>query len=269
MSEKFHAKRLLRNLLIATLTVIVTLVIVLQFFLGSIIKKSAETFAPMALGVPVTIESAKMRVFSGECRFTGVVIGPPEGFKANVFELADFDVKLDVKSLFTDTVVIKEIIIKDPKVAYELSGIHSNIKAIENKIGSANEKEKAKDAEKEKTGGKKFVVEKFSFTGGRVKIASATLGIAAPLPLPGIELHDVGKKTGGITALELTGQIFGSIFKGIGGVVVGIGGLAVDGVTAVGGLAVDGVKAVGDAIGGLFGGGKTDEADDKTDADKK
>jgi hypothetical protein len=178
---------------------------------------------------------------------------------------------------------VRKVSIIKPKVAYELSGIRSNVGAILERLQKGAEKTKEVSE-----GGKKFVVEHFIFSGAEVKLASATLGMGVPIPLPSIELRDVGRKGGGITALELAAQIFsfvgGGIINAAGSLVLGVGGAALDGAKAignvaaegvglvgdgaklvgdgakaVGGAAVDGVKAVGGAVMGLFSSGKEEQ----------
>ena len=274
MAKKSFLKRL-RGVAVVLLLLIVAAVVGAQFYLGPVVVKAAEKFGPSILGTPVKVGAAKINLIKGECRLADVVVGPPENFKQDVFTLGDFRVKVDVMSVFSDTVIVKEIVVDAPKAAYELSGLHSNIGAITSKLEKDVVKQQAKDDEKKQSGGKKVIVEKFAFKNGSVKIASATLGGGLPLPLPNIELSDVGKKSGGLTGLELTGQIFASVGSGVltavKDVVVGAGGLVVDGAAAVGGAVVDGAKAVGGAvtdgakavggaIGGLFGGSdKKDE----------
>ena len=283
MMPKMSKSKILGRIAVALVVALVGIALVLQFCLGSVIKTAAETFAPAALGTDVKIKSVKLNLARGECRFKGVVVGPPEGYKANVFELADFHALLDVRSLFTDTIVVRKVSIIKPKVAYELSGIRSNVGAILERLQKGAEKTKEVSE-----GGKKFVVEHFIFSGAEVKLASATLGMGVPIPLPSIELRDVGRKGGGITALELAAQIFsfvgGGIINAAGSLVLGVGGAALDGAKAignvaaegvglvgdgaklvgdgakaVGGAAVDGVKAVGGAVMGLFSSGKEEQ----------
>jgi len=271
---KSIAKRL-RNAVIILVVTLAVIIFGAQFVLGPIIIEASEKFGPKILGTPVKVETAKFNILTGTCRFSGVVIGPPDGFKQNVFELGDLRIKVDVLSIFlSDTVVVKYILVEGPKATYELSGIRSNTGAIQKHLDDNVNRFQAKEQEKEQNEGQKVVVEKFSFKNGSVKIASATLGGGVPLPLPHIELTDIGKKSGGVTGLELTGQIFKSvgagIFETVGDVLIGagelvvegvsaVGGAVVEGAEAVGGAVVEGVKAIGSGISSLFGSGDKKE----------
>ena len=259
--KKSFAKRL-RNFVITLAILVAAVVLGVRFALGPIIISNSEKFGPKILGTPVKIETAKFNLLTGTCRFSGVVIGPPDGFKQNVFELGDLQIKIDILSIFSDTVVVKHILVDAPKATYELSGIRSNTGAIQKHLDDNVNRALAKEQEHEQNEGQKVVVEKFSFKNGNVKIASATLGGGIPLPLPHIELTDIGKKSAGVTGLELTREIFASVGAGIELIVEGVtavGGAVVGGAEAVGGAVVEGVKSIGSGIGNLFGGGDKEE----------
>lgn len=268
--------KILRNVLITLVVLIVALLAFVQFGLGFTVRKGAAVAGPAVIGTSIDIGHAKVRPLSGIVNLSELVVGPPEGFKANVFEMNQFLVVFDPASLLTDTIVIKEIKILNPVVSYELSGIHHNIGAIMDRLESlqgqaTTDAKPDSKAETRAKPAKKVIIEHFLFSGAKIRIASTTLGgKGAVLPMPVIELHDIGKKSGGATSVEVITEIFGSIAKGIlgtladgalaiGGVAVdgakAVGGAAVDGVKAVGGTAVKGVKALGGAIGGLLGGG--------------
>ena len=259
--------------------VLVLLLVFLQFFLGHTIKLAVNNAGPALLKTDVRIDNVHARILSGKLKINGILIGAPEGFDANVFEMNNLTVDIDVPSLFSDTIHIREVTILDPIVTYELKGLNSNLSALlapfEKKDGEEEkevkeekpaEKEPAekKPAEKEpaeKKPAKKLMIDKFLFQGGKVRMAVAS-GKGAVLPLPNIELADIGKKSGGATGVEVAYEVLKSITSGtlsaVAGVVGDVGGLTVDGVKAVTGAAAEGVSKDVKAFTGLFGGGKKD-----------
>jgi hypothetical protein len=144
--------------------------------------------------------------------------------------------------------VINDITIEDPVVVYEVKGITSNISKLMERFESEKEK---KDEDKQSDSEKKFIIKHFKFSGGMVKIASSTLGGALPLPLPVIELNDIGAKNGGVTAVEATGEIIYSIGKGV---IVAVKDIAFGATDFVGDTVSDTANAIGNFVGGLFGG---------------
>ena len=139
---KFKAKRFLCILGIAVAVLIVVLAVVLEFAGGPVIKGAAETIGPKVMGTEIAISNADIHVFSGKIDMGGVVIGPPEGFYANLFELDHIKVDMDTRSLldFDGPIVIREITIEHPVVTYEINGLHDNLHAVLDKLGASKEK---------------------------------------------------------------------------------------------------------------------------------
>ena len=245
-------RHVFRKLVVALILLVVALLIFVQFGLGFAIRNGAKAAGPAAIGTPITIGSTHFRPLTGIMELGGLVVGAPEGFKANVFEMDSFRVVFDPKSILSDTIVVKEIVIVDPIVSYETTGLSHNIGSILKKLEGAGEKEEQTEERTGDKAGKKVVIEHFVFRGARVRIASTALGGRGIfIPMPSIELRDIGRKSGGATSLEVLTEVLGSIAKGVLGAVK-------DGAFAVGGAAVDAVGAVGGAaLGAADAAGKT------------
>lgn len=243
----------MRKIKIAAVSILVLLAalfLVVSFALGGIIKKSASALAPVIIGAPVEIKTARVYPLSGIVHVGGVVVGAPEGYKANLAELGDFKLDFSLRSVFTDTVRIKEIIIKDPIVTYEISGLHSNIGAVMEKV-SGDEKETAEE-EETKSPGKKVVIDHFLFEGGKVRLAATiTGGKGVVLPLPKIELRDIGKDKNGVETVEAVGMmvyaVSVAVFTTVRDGIIGIAGLGVDAVEVIGKTAYTGLSYAADA----------------------
>lgn len=255
--KKHRGRRFLGWFVGILVAVVVVMVVVLQFALGPIVKTAASKIGPNMLGTPIEISNVTVKAFSGLVDISGLVVGPPEGFKANVFQIKNFKVDIDMSSLLSDTIMIHEMIIKDPVVSYELSGLRSNIGAIMHKldaVGGAEQPEEEVEEPKEKKEGKKVIIEKFVFEGAKIRIASAAAGgKGVVVPMPKIELVDIGKKNGGATVLETISEIIKSIGNGIIGVVGDLGGMVIDAAGAVGEAAVDVAGKAAGAIGDTAG----------------
>lgn len=280
------------RVLAGVVVVLAALLLVLQYALGPIVKTTAERLGPSVLGTRVDVTNAHMRILSGLVKMEGVVVGPPEGFDANVFEMQNFRVDLDTASLFAgkdEPIVIRDITVEGPFVTYELKGVRDNLHKLLSNLGADDDEEKPEEEKKEepeekKEGGRKVVIGHFLFKDAKVRVAVAG-GKGAVVPLPDIELTDIGKSSGGATALDATGQILRQITLGtvvaVKDVLVDLGAAAVDAAVGAAGAAADAVgdaagaaaDAVGDAadaaadavagaIGSLFGGGD-DKGDDK------
>ena len=111
-------KKAVRILAVVVLILFIC-VIVASFFLGGIVKGAVNTAGPLALGVPVELQAAKVLPLSGLARLKGFSVGNPEGFKSDyLFKVELLSVKLKTASLFSDRIHIERIHIKAPKVMY-------------------------------------------------------------------------------------------------------------------------------------------------------
>jgi len=247
-------RHVLRNLLLSLIVLIVLIVLVVQYGLGFIVRNGAKTAGPALIGTEIVIENAHVRPFFGIVDFSTMRVGPPQNYKADVLKMENFKIILDPKSVLTDTIVIKEITIIGAEVTYELSGIKSNISAIMDRLAKAEkeaEKEVAEKPAKAKAA-KKVVIEQFLFSGARIRVASsATGGKGLVIPMPNIQLTDIGKRSGGVTGLQAFSQIVTSVSTGVLGAVrdagLAVGKAAIDGTKAVAGAAWEGTKAIAGA----------------------
>lgn len=271
--------------------VLAVLLVVALFFLGPVIKGLANTVGSQLLGVPVEIKDASVRPLSGTVRLSGVRIGNPEGYSESpLFSLAEMRFALDLSSLRGNgPIVIKELAIIEPQVAYEVKGGKSNIETLTMGLPQGDKDKKDDDKKKakaEKGEGRKVVIDLLEFRGGKLSYrAKMTLGKAITLPLPGLTLKEIGREKEGVSTTEAIGKVLGELLNVVGGVVANIGTAAIDvgkgavevGATVVG-AGADAIGSAASSIGsaavGLFdavtGGGSDDEADDaaKEEADK-
>ena len=242
--KKFSLRGCLLRLALAAAVAVALLLLALNYGLGWAVEKAAPQVGPAVLGTPLSVSNAHIRALSGRAALSGLVVGAPEGFDANVFEMSDFRLDVDVKSVFAPTnepVVIREIVIDGPVVTYELKGLKDNLHAILEKVGADAEKPEAKE------GGRKVCIDRFVFDNAKVRVAVAG-GKGLVLPLPTIVLDGIGAKSGGATALEATLQILESIATGVVSLVGDAGQLVLDAGKAVVGGAVEGVTAVGEGL---------------------
>ena len=250
------------------LVVLVAIVLILNFFGGRVIRHTVNVAGPLALGVPVTLEEADFRLLRGFVKLNGLKVGNPEGYKTDsLFEVDELLVDLDTRSLLGGVVHIRKIAIDGPRITYERGLTASNLsdllegleKGEKTEEKPADKPEEKKVAPAEEGGGVKVIIDEIDITGARLKVSlTVAQGLSAPIPLPPINLVDIGKETGGAGVMEIITRIIRAILGTVTNVITGsakllgdgavaVGGAAVDGVAAVGGAAVDGAAAVGGA----------------------
>jgi hypothetical protein len=225
--------------------------VVLAFFLGSIVTAGVNRFGPAVTGTKVQLASAKISPLSGVGTLSGLAVGNPKGWSdANAFFLGKIHVQMKPFSVFGDHIVIDEILIDQPEFLYETKVISSNISDLLKNIQGSAESKEPKPAAKN---GQPLKIEIKHFRLQNGKVTLGVSGAALPLPMPVVELNDLGTKEGGLTADQIAFAVMRSV-------TVSIVSATTDAAGKVGGTmgaaASDAVKKAGESIKKLFGGGK-------------
>ena len=178
------------------------------------VKGAVEEVGPRFTGTPVTLESVSLSPFSGRGSLSELVIGSPQGFTSSrAMRLGQIDVAIDTASLRSDTVVIENLLVREPEITYEAGPGGNNLKVIQNNLGiSAGDSAAQSGGDSSGSDGKKIIIRAFSLTGGKVHYAHPALGgKTLALDLPAIELEGIGEKSRGVTAAEASAQILAEI----------------------------------------------------------
>ncbi len=195
----------------------VVMLFVFSKMIGSGIKSVVETYGPSVTQTPITLEEVQLSAFSGSGMISGLVVGNPEGFKTpHSIKLDGFSLKLEPMSVLSDKIVINEIIIEGPEFIMETGlGLQkSNIGTILANIEEFTGESEA--AEEEETSSKNVQIDLLRITGAQVKISNKLLGgQALTVPLPDIELTDIGADDEGSTFGESMKVVFQAINQGI------------------------------------------------------
>ena len=203
------------------LVVVVVLLFVSSKIIGSGIKAGVETFGPEVTQTTINLDSVELSAFSGAGSIKGLVVGNPEGFNTpHAIKIDSFSMKLQPISVLSDKIVINEIIIDAPEFIFEsgLNPTNSNISAILANIEAfAGESEAEAEAEiEEGVSSKNVQIDMLRITGGKFKFSNKLLGgQALMIPLPDIELKDIGADDDGNTFGETMKIVFQAINEGI------------------------------------------------------
>jgi len=217
----------MKKVLIGILAVAVIVVIGVFFLLGnlgSLLKGVIEKAGTEVTEVNVTLDKVDVdKITDGQAALRGLVVANPGGFKTKAaFRLGEVSVQLDPKTVASDIVVIKKVVIANPEVTYEFGDTGSNVgtiqKNVERKTGGGKSGAKEMSADKPKDdGGKKLVIENLYIRGGSVNVSAAFLqGKKVGAKLPNIHLKDIGKskgKTTGATPAEVAEKVVSAISR--------------------------------------------------------
>jgi uncharacterized protein involved in outer membrane biogenesis len=234
---------------LAVLGVLVVVGVVFLFVfskaIGSAVKAGVETYGPEVTQTPITLDAVQLSAFSGSGSISGLIVGNPEGFKTpHSIKLDTFSMKIEPLSVLSDKIVINEIIIDGPEFILETGlGLQkSNIGVILENIQAFTG-----TSEEEESGSSKSVqIDLLRITGGKVKISNKLLGgQSLMVPLPDIELTDIGAEDDDVSFGESIKLVFQAINQGI-----------VSSVGKSGKVVGDQLKNAGEAnqkgLGGLF-----------------
>ena len=212
--------------------------------LDPLIQQAVEKYGSEITRTEVRLDRAEVDPISGSGALRGLKVGNPEGFETpSVLELGAISVLLDVTTIASDPVVIKEIVIDKPEVTYELNATGSNVAAIQKNADDYMVKHGLGQGG---GGGPKLVIENLYIRDGTVRVSAGILqGKTLSTPLPDIHLTDIGKEKGGASPAEVAERIIKSLS---GGATAAVAGLGI-------GATLDSLKQhLGGLTGGLTGG---------------
>ena len=196
--------------------------------LGSVVKYAVNKYGSEVTGTSVNLQNFDLSLKTGEASISGLTVANPKGYKSeNILSLGDVKVKVDLKSLMSDTIIIDEIIINKTEITYELLSLtQNNIKQLQANIAKntaseakASEKKEVKSeapvAEKDAKPAKKVIIKLVRVEGTELSVQSsipnAKSGIEVGLPL--IEIKNIGDKNNGQTIAQSISTILTKIFN--------------------------------------------------------
>jgi len=224
--------------------------------------QEADPNAPMTV---VAFKQLSLEPLKGSLDIDDLHISNPPGFSRNdLVNIEQFHIKLDPDSLPTDLLVIEDILISKPRIRYERQIATDNIKALQQEIEKATIRRKealgkatepvepaaAAAGSSGGTEGQKVMISHLLIANGMVRAKLSALP-SIPVPLPPIEIKDLGKEKGGTSLADASTQIFNTFYDSLIGAVGNATGFAGDALKGVGALTFG---AMGNAAGSLTGG---------------
>lgn len=213
------------------------------FFFGSSalnngIRNGVETYGPRVTQTPVTLAGVNLSILSGSGTLKELKVGNPKGYQSeNIFALGQIDLKVDTSTVFSDKIIIDEIIIKKPEISYEKSLTSSNVKELMQNIEAFTGPSSDSDPDPAPDEGakKQVVIKKLLIEDGTVYVGA--LGVGQTVALPRIEMADIGEGGSQTTMAEAIDLVLAKVLQSI--------GPAIANASDLGGAAVDSLKTQG------------------------
>ena len=186
--------------------------------LDSIVASAIRTYGPKITGVSVKLSSVKIQVTDGTAELRGLELGNPKGFHTeHALSVQKISMRLNVASVTKEVVLIEEISIVQPEITYEYASGTSNLDVIQRHVEAyVADKVGNKQAAESPGTRKKIIIENLYIKGATAKVAASALkGKVMTVPVPDVHLTDIGKKSGGATAGEVTRQILTAMTRSV------------------------------------------------------
>jgi hypothetical protein len=227
------AGKIIRRTILAIIIILVLAVIVAYFSLNSIVAGGIRTFGTKATGTKVEVQSVNISPFAGSLEIKGLCVANPKDYKSeNAFALGRFHVNMDLKSIFSDKIIINEVLIDETAIDYEPSvSKGSNLQEINDNISAYTASEKTQDETPsqtaEKKAGKRVVIKYLLMQNGSITVSSSLLKNSIKVPMPKLEMRDIGED-GDKSASETFQEIYDQVLQGVGTSISGIEGINLD-----------------------------------------
>jgi len=248
--------KVVKYTLLVLLLLIVAVVAGTWIYLDTIVKKAVNKYGTQIVGTEVNLTSFSLNPFEGKLKIGGLTIGNPTGYSApSLLTLGGISVKVNPKSLFSDTIVVEDISIDSPTITYEMPDFStSNVMQIQQNVAkntATEEKaEEAKEETKESGDSKNVVIKKVTVAGGALSAITPLQKheTALNIDLPAVELLDLGGENQKMTIKDSIVEIFNKILFNATSTVTKVLGSAKDMAKKAAGAALDNaVNLTGDA----------------------
>jgi|GEM_PF-1615153 len=225
----------------------------LFFQRDSLAAEGIRKYGTAILGVKVKVSRVKIDVTNQSAEVRGLVIENPPGFSSRRFlSLDSVTLSLDVSTLASSVVLVRELVLVKPEVTYEKQNGRSNLEVLQGNVDQyISDTEKAFGLQATKNdkymnqSSKKWIITHFYMKDG-----SATVGPGIRVRIPNIHIRDIGKRTNGASTADATKQVLSALTLNVTGAAASVINSAANG---VGEGVKKGVSGVGKKLKSLFG----------------
>lgn len=187
-------------------------VYVLVSSLDSVVKAAVEQIGSDATGTQVSLNNVEISPTSGFGALRGFRMTNPKGFaEGDAFKFDEISVTIDVTTVLSDPVVIKEIVIDKPEITYAIGDGTSNVDEIQKNVndyaGAGGESSGGGASE-----GPNLIIQDLYMRNGTVTVsAPAMTKETLSAPLPDIHLTNIGEEGRGATPGEVARQTMAAV----------------------------------------------------------
>ncbi len=231
----------------------------LPLWVGPVARTAANKIVPKYTGTYFNLGAFGLNYYAGRLHVGNVQLDNPAGYKpSKALTLGNLDVDVDMSTVLSETIVIRDVLVKDVFISITSEDGTNNFAAIAayaTKDVEPNEEEEEEDEEAASAESeRKVVIDRIRLEGVTVQYEMV------PIPLPTITLTDIGRESNGIEFEDAWAAIWDAIQKSattVGGGLINLGTSVITGGTNVIGAGVEGAAAAVDAATTVLGAGTT------------
>ena len=113
------------------LLILITAFIILNFTLDGIVKSAIEENGTELLQTEVDVGNVNISLFDGSGVIHGFTVSNPDEFSDEpAVQIDETSIKIDVMSIFTDTIVVENVMIRNPELYFEQQGFGINLRKL-------------------------------------------------------------------------------------------------------------------------------------------
>ncbi len=187
--KKSLARRLLKGLLWfigGLLVFVVVALLTLPLWINPVGTSLANALVPSYTGTAFNLERLNLNPYTGKLLVSGVRLANPEGYaETNAFTLGSLSADVEVSTLLSDTIHVREITVDSPFASYVLDAQGSN--NFDRIVATVNEKLGPKKEKKEEKSEVKVVIDKVTVKNVRAAVGTGMFELAS------LTLTDFGK----------------------------------------------------------------------------
>ena len=177
-----------------------------SLFLNSMVKSGIEEVGSDMAGTQVTVESVSLSLFSGSGSIEGIKIDNPDNFESeHAIVLQNLEISADLTSLFSDEIIINEIIISEPAISIIQKIPDNNLRMLMSNFNAAMEEGSSSSAT--------MIIEHLLVQNGQVTV-TPSIGAAkvAIVKMDKFELNNIGEQ-GSNSTEQVVNQVASAIIN--------------------------------------------------------
>lgn len=122
------------------LVVLIVAFIILNFSLDGIVKSAIQENGTELLQTEVDVGNVNISIFDGSGVIYGFTVANPEGYSdEQAIRIDETSLKIDLSTIFSDTIVVENINIKNPKLFFEQKGMGINLRKLNQNMDLAED----------------------------------------------------------------------------------------------------------------------------------